>query len=181
MTDRRIARTVASNLSGLDERMRTLERLIGGGLQREIQEDAITGIGNTSSSSYTDLSDEIGPQVDVTVSRLGIIQALVSATPWPTADTSTSDIEEARITLELTGANQITADNFAATYGFLNLLIDMSGFGAGLAITLIASVHRTFLISGLAPGLTTVTMKYQRTQGSGVINVNNRHLLVVPF
>lgn len=188
MTDRRIDRSVGTHLAGLEARVRAVEALIGGGRQRAIESHALPDLDQigTGQTSYGDLEpggvpppSVVGPQVTVKVGHIGTIQALVSATPWPTAQEGGDEIAEAQITLELTGTNSIPAATFAANHGYISLAIELHTADAFDIVAIIGSVHRVFIIDGLDPGDTTVTMKYL-TNGPAV-NVNNRHLLVAPF
>lgn len=181
MTDRRIERSIASQVAAMEARVRGLEALIGGGTQRAIQEEAIDDLAQTAASAtYQDLSDTPGPQVTINVGRIGIAQFLVSATPWPTARENVDELEEVRIVLELSGANAVSAAQWETDYGYMSLLVELHGHTADAVVAIIGSVHRAWIISGLAPGETTATMKYSSTYGQ-VVNVNNRHLLGMPF
>lgn len=183
MTDRRIDRSVGTHLAGLEARVRALETLIGGGRQEALQDDLVRAQEVITSTTFQDLAT-VGPEVTFEVSRVGIVEFLVSASLWPNAvQTADGKISQAHIALELSGANVLSASNWETTHGYLLGGVDILDMPAGANITIYgAGAHRTWIVSGLNYGITTATMKYRKIYAAANnIQCGERHLLVMPL
>jgi hypothetical protein len=103
----------------------------------------------TASTSYTDLGT-VGPALTVTVGANGILLiALHSAI-------SNSGANNSYVSFALSGANTVAAnDNTAITHAGTT----QDNFGS------------TFILTGLTPGSTTVTMKFKATAGTATFSL----------
>ena len=131
---------------------------------------------NTTSTSYTDLTNSPGPSVEVTVPDSGAV--LVTVTSSIVGD-MIYQLQPINKTIgcmgfELTGANTLfAADSFSLRIG-----------PPYVRVTLQSSA--TFYLSGLTPGVTTFTAKYKLVIASGETNsvscwFQNRNIIVIPM
>lgn len=183
MTDRRVDRSVASHLAGLEARVRQLEILQGGGRQQVTRESYISTFGEVASTSFGDPSGSPGPQVTIEVGRIGVVQFDVSATVELSAEqTVGEDDAGANIVLELSGANVLSADDWQTNHGYIDYFMGVFNLPAGASILSAVSLHRTWIIRDLDPGSTTVSMKYKKSFDPGALKifVYERNLLAIP-
>lgn len=78
MTDRRIDRSVGAHLAALEERVRALETMVGGGRQAAIVSQMIPDRHAVSSPTYADMVPP-GPEVTVRVGPVGKVRVELSA------------------------------------------------------------------------------------------------------
>lgn len=117
----------------------------------------------TSSGSYTDLAT-VGPSATVTIGQNGL--ALVSI--YASLDSGTVG-NRPNMAFEMSGANTASANAAMSIQGVAASGATQQRFGA------------TFLLTGLNPGDTTFTAKYQRASGTGDSIFANRRIVVVPL
>jgi hypothetical protein len=145
--------------TGLEDGAVTADKLGLGPQIAEVETDQ-----STSSGSYTDLST-VGPAVTVTVPASGIV--LVS---WACDIQASNNASGGRVSVQLSGANTVSAvDDYAMT------MLNASGANSGRQ-----EASRTHLFTGLTPGSTTFTLKYQRV-GTGSANFRRRWITAVPL
>jgi hypothetical protein len=132
-------------------------------VERLIGQSTLNASSVTSSTSYTDLDDGIpGPTVTLTTGSTALVTVGGRIGPNTVATPST------KMSWEVSGASSVTAaDDWAA--GQVN-----SG-----TTTMVVYTCRTYLATGLTPGVNTFTAKYCVSSGTGTYSVRN--INVLPF
>lgn len=166
MTDRRIDRSVARNLAELEERLRAVETVIGGGTSREIERAAVSTQGFRLAAGYGNLDDAPGPEVTVDVGRVGIIDVSMSA------QLVCDQNDSSAAGFELSGAN--TRAVVPEEILLLEFFTDTLDAPYGIVI----ACSRVVTVAGLQPGATTVRMVY--SYGAFSTSASDRELVVTP-
>ena len=117
---------------------------------------------STTSSTYTSLATTTD-QVTVTVGASGILQVTINSQL-----TCSTVHQMAYVSFELSGANTLAADD-ARCFWLKNPVSGGSGFRYGM----------TKVLTGLAPGATTVKMKYKASSGTSTFTL--REVSAVAF
>lgn len=118
----------------------------------------VTTAQTRTSTSYGDLST-VGPSVQVSVSPSG--RLLVQVFAWVEAIVDGSAAVGGAMGIALSGANTLSASDSEALIIFLDLIC-----GVAIAGNTTVGASKTAFLSGLNPGLTTITAKY-RSIGTG--------------
>lgn len=167
MTDRRVDRTVSSHLAGLEERLRAVERLIGGGRQETLAEDFNTAIEQYSSTSYGDLPLGSGPEVTVKVGPIGKLLVI-----WSAMIFAQEALMGGRVGIDVIDSD---ASVVVAATDDHALLFESTHIGHNLVLS------RSRIISGLSAGEHTVRMKYRVTVAQPGYSFGYRSIQVAPF
>lgn len=130
--------------------------------------NAVSGTFETPPASYGDMAT-VGPIVTITVGASGI--AIIQASALIRVNTD-SGSNIGYISFALTGANTLAA----GTANEAQLIADTMAAGTSSRVNATISLAR--VLTGLTPGSTTFTLKYQKL---GTATINNRQLSVVTF
>lgn len=171
MTDRRIERSVSSQIAALEARVRGLEALIGGGSQQAIEEGIVSTAEFTTSATFTDLAT-VGPEVTVTIGPVGNIFVLWSAIIETHLGTAGYGNGGAVAFEVVQGATVVRAPTNADPSLELDHPVNGAFFVAG-------GISR--IIRGLDAGTYTVRLKYRSTDSPNRVDFSNRVLQAFPF
>lgn len=147
-------------------------------LNQSIFAHSITTAETTASTTYTDLAT-VGPTVTVNVGPSGRLVILQAALFGGGAAAGVSPVYEARASVDVSGANTISASDATifAQRRFQNIAI---GGGTGATVSWVdqLSMSTITVLSGLNTGNTTITMKY-RSPNATTLTFQNRSLVVI--
>jgi hypothetical protein len=168
MSEPLFATTILSHIEDLERRLRALESTaqvpqvstIAGGSQSA----EVVALENTASGSYTDLTTP-GPAVNVVVGGSGVLIVLYGHEAQSPANT------QGFMAFELNGANTRAAVDSDAVY---LLPVTVGGF------VVAGYPARAKRLTGLQPGVTTVTAKYRLGLGAAAY-FGHRWILVLPL
>lgn len=184
VTQRPTEANLAAKVAVLEEQMRLMQVLIGGGIQQGIQVARLDASGTRASDGFGDLSSGgVGPAVTVNVGPSLRVLVLLSCFMNPTEEASVdvSDLGEGRMGYEVTGASNISPDPDRALVGQIDQFNkgDASAAALGLAATFVDLVDAS---DGLLEGLNTFTAKYDGVNGaSPSTEFAERRIVVIPF
>jgi hypothetical protein len=125
-----------------------------------IASDTITGIDTITSTTYTDATTNPGPVMNIVVGPSGRLLVLVSANLESNATGTAGNTYkvDAAMSFKMTGANTAAASTLRA----LTLLGDVTITSSASTFLLAGALTKAVLVSGLNPGLTTLTAQYRK-------------------
>lgn len=121
--------------------------------------------GNTSSAAYADLTEFTGPQVTVTVRASGRLTVFGIAQYQPVAPKTS--VQAGQISIALSGANTLAAGATGSPFYSLEQLQVVPSSGT-IQQLMAAPVVTAATLTGLNPGVTTLTMKYLSVFGDAI-------------
>lgn len=130
-----------------------------------------------TSTTYQDLP-RVGPKVTVNVGPSGRVLVLVSAQMQWSAGFAANIGNQARIALDITGANTIPVSDTGPLLNMLNVSLQVTA--GTIAETIIAHMTAQANITGLNPGSTTFKMMYRNNNAAtNTSDVTRRTLTVI--
>lgn len=134
----------------------------------ESSSDSIT------STSYAPAPSSPGPEVSITVGPTGRLLVIVSATisTQTAVAANNTALTGGAMGVLLTGANSRAASDSETLRVTSSVLTNSSANTTGID----CSASRAILLTGLTPGLTTITAQYRRLTSSTSVSVSNRNV-----
>lgn len=136
--------------------------------------ESISSSDSITSTSYAAAPSNPGPEVSITVGPTGRLLVIVSATISTQTSVAANNtaLTGGAMGVELTGANSRSASDSETLRVTSNVLTNSSANTTGID----CSASRAILLTGLTPGLTTITARYRRLTSSTSVNVSNRNV-----
>ena len=129
----------------------------------------------TTSSSFTDLGN-YGPEIEVVVGASGRVVLWMSSVITLNVPSGSGILSvEAQMAFVGEGANEFGTGSYSAIRGQLWRNSAQAG-GFDTAIETTTPVSKTYLLTGLAPGLTKFVAKYRRASGAGTVSFDDRNM-----